>query len=108
MAPEPGFWMQLVEPHNHRVDDAHMSIKATKYHIIAGHQTVDQDCPLQLWAKFIPQLQDTLNLLQMARSNPMISSFEDLDGPFDYNKTPMAVLGTKDLAFIDLAECKSW
>ena len=46
--------IQLVEPHNHRVNAAETTIKSTKYHMIAGLQTVDPDCPLQLWSKFMP------------------------------------------------------
>ncbi len=93
--------IQLVEPHNHRVNAAETAVKAAKYHIIAGLQTVDPECPPQLWGKFIPQLQDTLNLLRTARSDPTISAFEALEGTFDYNKTTMALLGMKVLAFID-------
>ena len=84
------------------------AVKAIKYHIIAGLATVGINCPLQLGDAFLPQMQDTLNLLQTTQSNPTISAFEDLKGPFDYNKTPMAVLGTKALAFIDPDERQSW
>ena len=48
--------IQLVEPRNHRVNAAETAIKAAKYHIIAGLQTVDPDCPLQLWIKFTRQM----------------------------------------------------
>ena len=33
--------IQLVEPHNHRVNAVETAIKATKYHITTGLQTVD-------------------------------------------------------------------
>ena len=46
--------IQLVEPHNHQVNATEPAIKATKYHIITGLQTVNPECPLQLWEKFIP------------------------------------------------------
>ena len=100
--------IQLVEPHNHQVNAAETAIKASKYHIIAGLQTVDPDCPLQLWSKFIAQMQDTLNLLRISREDPSKSAYEDLQGVFDYNKTPMAVLGTKALAFVDPDERAAW
>ena len=51
--------IQLVEPYNHRVNAAETAIKSTKYHIIARLQTVDPDCLLQLWSKFVEQMQDT-------------------------------------------------
>ncbi len=75
--------IQLVESHNHQVNDAETTIKSPKYHIIAGLPTVNPECLLQLWAKFIPQMQDTLNLLQTAQSDPTISAFEALEGTFD-------------------------
>ena len=40
--------IQLVEPHNHRVNAAEPAVKAIKYHIIAAQVTVDRDCPIQL------------------------------------------------------------
>ena len=53
-------------------------------------------------------MQDTLNLLRTAWNDPAISVFEALEGTFNYNRTPMAVLGTKALAFIDPMEQQSW
>ena len=90
------------------MNEVETAIKAAKYHIIAGLQTVDPDCPLQLWSKFTRQMQDTLNLLRTAREDPTKSAYEALQGPFDYNKTPMAVLGTKALAFIDPEDRAAW
>ncbi len=40
--------IQLVEPQNHRINAAETAIKATKYHIIAGLQTVNPERHLQL------------------------------------------------------------
>ena len=40
--------IQLVEPHNHRVNAAEPAVKATKYLMIAGLATVDITCPLRL------------------------------------------------------------
>jgi hypothetical protein len=100
--------IQLVEPHNHRVNAAEPAIKSAKYHIIAGLQTVDPNCPLQLWHRFIEQMQDTLNLLRTSREDPNKSAFEQLQGRFDYNRTPMAILGTQAVAFLDPAERASW
>ena len=46
--------IQLVEPHNHRVNAAETAVKAAKYHLISALATVDPDCPLQLWDRFLP------------------------------------------------------
>ena len=40
--------IQLVEPHNHRVNAAEPAVKAIKYHIIAALATVDRGFPIQL------------------------------------------------------------
>ena len=53
-------------------------------------------------------MQDTLNLLQTSRQDPTKLAYEQLQGYFDYNKTPMAVLGTKAVAFIDPYEQGAW
>ena len=53
-------------------------------------------------------MQDTLKLPRTARKDPTKSAYEALQGPFDYNKTPMAVLGTKALAFIDPEDRAAW
>ena len=100
--------IQFVEPENHRVNAAETAIKATKYHILAGLQTVDKDRPLQLWSKFTEQMQDTLNLLRTARQDPTKSAYKFLQGEFDYNKTPMAILGTRAVAFTDPDKRGAW
>jgi hypothetical protein len=56
--------LQLVEPHNHRVNAAEQAIQTFKDAFIAALATTDRDFPLQLWDKLAPQVQDTLNLLR--------------------------------------------
>ena len=40
--------IQLVEPHNHRVNAAEPAVKAAKYHTLSALATADVNCPLQL------------------------------------------------------------
>ncbi|EJK72663.1 hypothetical protein THAOC_05783 [Thalassiosira oceanica] len=40
-----------------------------------------------------------MNLLRTSRRDPSKSAYEDLFGQFDYNKTPIAVVGSKALAY---------
>ena len=48
-------------------------------------------------------------MLRTSRENPRLSAHEDFEGkPFDFNKTPMAIIGCKALAFIDPEERGSW
>ena len=70
--------IQLVEPHNHRVNAAKPDVKAAKYHTIAGLATVDITCPLRLWCKFVPQIQDTMNMVRTSRRNSSISDYKDM------------------------------
>jgi hypothetical protein len=56
--------IQLVPPHNHQVNAAEWVIATFKEHFAAALATVDMLCPLQLWDKFLPQVELTLNLLR--------------------------------------------
>ena len=100
--------IQIVEPDNHRANAAEPAVKSTKYHFTAGLGTADKICPLQLWDRFLPQVQDTLNMLRTSRRNNKISAYEEMEGPFDFNRTPMAPIGTKAIAFLDPAQRASW
>ena len=51
--------MQLVEPHNHRVNAAERAIQIFKDAFIAALATTDCNFQLQLWDKLAPQVQDT-------------------------------------------------
>ena len=79
--------IQLVEPHNHRVNAAEVAVKTAKYHFIASLATVASECPLQLWCSFLPQVETSLNLLRTSRQNRAISAYKDLHGAFDYRTT---------------------
>ena len=53
--------------------------------------------PLQLWDRLIEQTNLTLNLLRQSRLNPKMSAEAMMNDPFDFNRTPIAPLGTKVL-----------
>jgi hypothetical protein len=57
--------INLVPPHNHRVNAAKCAIAIFKKHFISALATVNRNCPLQLWDDFLPQVELTLNLLQI-------------------------------------------
>jgi hypothetical protein len=95
--------IQLVPPHNHRVNAAERAIGTFKEHFVAALATIDMLCPIQLWDIFLPQVKLTLNLLQLSRRNPNISTNHELYSPFDFSKTPLTPLGTKALIYDDLA-----
>ena len=106
---DSGTGIQLVEPHNHRVNAAEVAIKAVKYHFLAHLATTDPTCPLQIWCKYIRQVQDTLLILRTARVQKGKSAYEALyNKKFNFNSTPIAPLGNKAAAFIAPSDRNSW
>ena len=95
-----GTTRQNVEAHNHRENAAEPAVKTAKYHIILHIVTLNPNCPIQLWSKMLPQIEDTLNMLRTSRCNNKLTSYEELHGSFDRNHTPLAPLGTKGVVFI--------
>jgi hypothetical protein len=89
--------IQLVPPHNHRVNTAECAIATFKEHFVTNLRSVDKLCPLQLWDNFLPQVKLTLNLLHFSYRNSCVSANQELYSPFDFNKTPRAPLRTKAL-----------
>ena len=100
--------LQLVEPHNHRVNAAERAIQTFKDAFIATLATTDADFPLQLWDKLAPQVQDTLNLLRASRVNPEVSAYEALNGPYDWGRYPLAPPGCKAVIYEAPAVRGSW
>ena len=68
-----------------------------------GHKPtlhVLDNCPIQLWCKFIPQFEITLDILRTSRVDPTKSACRALNGKkFDWNRTPSAPLGSRALSF---------
>eukprot|EP00804_Cyclotella_cryptica_P024369 CCRYP_020067-RA/>CCRYP_020067-RA protein AED:0.42 eAED:0.30 QI:0/0/0/1/0/0/2/0/521 len=100
--------IQLVNPDDHRVNAAEWAIQTWRNHWLAGLGTLDPNCPIQLWCQFIEQGQDTLNMLRTSRVNPKLSAYAILDGQFEYDRTPLAPVGTKALVFLDPNKRTSW
>jgi hypothetical protein len=46
-----------------------------------------------------PQVQDTLNLLRASRINPNISAYEALNGPYNWDRYPLAPPGCKSIIY---------
>jgi hypothetical protein len=106
--------IQLVPPHNNRVNTAEHAVATFKEHFIAALVTMDMLCPLQLWDEFPPQVKLTLNMLHFSQQNPKKSANQEVYGSFDFNKTPLALLGTKSLIYnnpasrASCATCNRW
>jgi len=100
--------VQLVEPHNKRLNAAERAIQTWKDALISVLATTDSDFPLQLWDRLTPQVQDTVNLMRASRIDPTMSAYEALNGPYDWNRYPMAPLGCKAIIYEDGDTRGSW
>jgi hypothetical protein len=93
-----GIDYQLAPPHIHWRNNAEREIQTFKNRFIAGLCSVDPNFPLKLWDKLLPQATITLNLLRKSRINPRMSAYAQLNGNFDFNRTPLAPPGTRVIA----------
>ncbi len=91
--------LQLVEPHNHRVNAAERAIQTFKDAFISALATTDKDFPLQLWDKLTPQVINTLNLMRASRKYPTKSAYEVLYGPYNWNRYPLVPLECKAVVY---------
>ena len=99
---------QLVPPHTHRRNAAEEAIKAFKQHFIAILSGTHKMFPLHLWCRLLQQTELTLNTLRMFRDNPTISTHEAIYGPFNFDATPLSILGCKALTHIKPHQRKTW
>jgi hypothetical protein len=84
---------QLIPPDMHRQNRAKRAIHSFKDRFLALLTGVDSAFPPYLWDLPLPQAELTLNLLHQATLNPRISTWEFFEGPFDFNKTPLGLVG---------------
>ncbi|KAL7475003.1 LOW QUALITY PROTEIN: hypothetical protein ACHAW6_000939 [Cyclotella cf. meneghiniana] len=82
-----------VPPRCHRRNAAEFAIRNFKVHFLSILAGVADDFPLTLWDKLLPQAEITINLLWRSNATPTISTYPHLNGPFDYNKMPLAPRG---------------
>ena len=99
---------QLVPPHRHRTKHAEKAIGTFKENLIASICSYDPSSPMHLWDRNIPQATLTLNLLRPSRINPRLSSEAQLNGPFNFNATPLSPPGTKVLIYDTPEQRRSW
>jgi hypothetical protein len=99
---------QLAPPHIHRRNNAECATQTFKNHFIAGLCFVDPTSPLKLWDKVLPQSTITLNLLRKSRINPRMSAYAQLNGHFDFNRTPLDPPGTRLIAHEKPDQLSPW
>jgi len=98
----------LVEPYNHRANDAERHIQTAKRHIIATLAGRDSECDLANWDKAVQMAELTLSLLRKGTVEGQ-SSYHSYHGKeYDFNAHPIAPWGVKVQAFVPKALRKSW
>ena len=105
---EEGIDYQLVPPGVHRRNAAERAIRTFKNHFIAGLCSTDKNFPLHLWDHLVPQAELTLNMLRGSRLNPKVSALTQLNGHFDFNRTPIVPPGIRVLAHVKSANRTTW
>jgi hypothetical protein len=90
-----GLQYQLASPNDHRLNPAERAIQTFKNHFVSCLNGTDTRFPPHLWCCLVPQVVMTLNMLRSSRINSKLSAYSQLFGHFDFNKTPLAPLGTK-------------
>ena len=61
-----------------------------------------------LWDLLLPQAKLTITSLHQATANPKILAWEYFNGPFDFNKTPLAPMGCRVLIYAKPSTRCSW
>jgi hypothetical protein len=99
---------QLVLSHTHRGNTAECAIQTFKNQFMACLCTADKLFPTQLWDRIMPQATTTLNLLCTLHLNPYLSPKAHLNGTFNFNRTPLAPLGTHIIVHETPEKRSSW
>jgi hypothetical protein len=89
---------QKVPPDMHRRNIAKRMIRTFKAHLIAIVAGVDPLFPMRRWDLLPNQAEITVNLLRTSKLDPTKSAYEYLNGPFNYDATPMGPPGCKIIA----------
>eukprot|EP00804_Cyclotella_cryptica_P012279 CCRYP_013859-RA/>CCRYP_013859-RA protein AED:0.31 eAED:0.31 QI:0/0/0/0.8/0.25/0.2/5/0/913 len=66
-----------------------------KSHFLSILASVADNFPMKLWDKLLPQAEITINLLRQSNATPTVSAYAHLNGPFHYNKMPLAPMGCR-------------
>jgi hypothetical protein len=97
---DKGIDYHLASPNDHRLNPAERAIQTFKNHLVSILHGTDQQFPAWLWCQIIPQVVITLNMLRRLRINPKLSAYTQIFGVFDYNQTPLALIGTKKVVHL--------
>ncbi len=99
---------QLVPLDMHRRNKAEQMIRHFKDHFLSILAGVNATFLPSLWNLLLPQVELTINLLHKTTDNPKILAWEYFNGPFDFNKTPLAPVGCRVLIHAKPGTHRSW
>jgi hypothetical protein len=91
----PPISLQYVAPGMHRANKAERSIRTWKNHFLATLAGTDPLFPLIAWDELVPQAELTLNLMRSSGITPYISAWHQLNGPYNFDSTPIAPPGMR-------------
>eukprot|EP00804_Cyclotella_cryptica_P006027 CCRYP_000266-RA/>CCRYP_000266-RA protein AED:0.28 eAED:0.30 QI:0/0/0/1/1/1/3/0/662 len=86
---------ELVPPGCHCRNAAEVAISNFKSRFLSILPGVADNFPVKLWDKLLPSAEITINLLRQSNATPTVSAYTHLNGPFDYNKMPLAPMGCR-------------
>eukprot|EP00957_Ditylum_brightwellii_P045067 3418327-Ditylum_brightwellii.AAC.1 len=92
----------------HRINTAEQAIHTFKEHFVAGLCTTDPNFPMNLWCRLVAQAEISVNLLQQCRRQPKLSAYTAVWGKFDYNRTPLALTGSRIIIHEKPGQRSSW
>lgn len=84
------------------------AVQTFKNHFIGILTGCHPTFPNNHWNKLLKQAEISLNLLRTSRINNNLSAYEQLEGTFNFNKTPLASLGIKVIAYEMLSHRGTW
>ena len=84
---------ELVPPSCHRRNAVEVALRNFKAHFLNILAVIALDFPMKLWDKLLPHAEITINLLCQSNATPTVSAYVHLNGPFNYNKMPLAPMG---------------
>ena len=88
--------------------DTEQAIGIFKNHFISIRSGTDPAFPQKGWSHLIRHAVITLNMLRPLRINPLISTYTQVHGMFDFNRTPLAPAGCKVIIHDRTDERPSW
>ena len=103
-----GMTYQLVPPDEHRRNVAERMIQTWKNHFVAVLSGTDDNFPLHLWDKIIPQAEKQLWLLRQSNTNPKVSAYSHVHGHHNYNALPFVPIGMQTIVHEKSSKRGTW